>query len=509
MTFEDRSWSASLADVGCVIDYDAMVDLAMAHGRADGFLDRHETFLYRNGASQVPIVLIENEEALTSYLQAVAQEVNVDPTDARLTMENGELTIEPEIDGRKLDVASSAQTALQLLRTGTWAEFELPVSPILAKVKQADLTGAEEDAWKLVSAPITFTHNGLSFPISTEHLTQALQIDSLNQASIDPTILHDRIQQISQETRESPTNVLLGWDGGPVVVQADVDGWEVDVPAIEDLATVLVQSDDRIAPLPMKPVKAAARADNVAELGLESPLGYGSSSFIGSSAARAENVRVSARNISYKLVEPGGTFSFNDLLGPITEDAGYVSGTIIQDNWVESDIGGGVCQVSTTVFRAAAQSGFRFNEWNPHSWRLAFYEADGSDPGLDAAIYQADPSGDWSLDLVFENPLDSWLLLVVTTEGETVTAQYFGKNPGWNVELHPAQVSEPIEPGPAQERENPDLAPGERKLVQSAQPGYVVSVRRVISSADGEIIADGNFVSDYIPQPEAWEVGPN
>src|SRR5699024_8901136 len=150
-------------------------------------------------------------------------------------------------------------------------------------------------------------------------------------------------------------------------------------------------------------------------------------------------------------------------------------------------------------FRAAANAGFRFSEWNPHSWRLAFYEADGSDPGLDAAIYQAP---DWELDLTFTNPLDSWLLLVVTTDGDWVTAHFYGKNPGWNVEIHPAQVSEPIQPGPPIERENSSLAPGERQMVQSAQPGYLVRVRRVITEADGEVLADGEFVTDYVPQEE-------
>jgi vancomycin resistance protein YoaR len=265
---------------------------------------------------------------------------------------------------------------------------------------------------------------------------------------------------------------------------------------------------ERSLPLPLKPVKAAARVDNMHELGIETHLAAGSSSFAGSSRERAANVRVSADHVSFKLVGPGELFSFNDLLGPISEDHGFVSGTIISGDWIASDIGGGVCQVSTTVFRAAANAGFQFSEWNPHSWRLAFYESDGSSPGFDAAIYQPNTQWESEQDLRFENPLDSWLLLMMVIDGDTVRAHFYGRDTGWSVEMFPAEVSEPKPLPDPVERVNPALAPGERRLVQQAAPGYVVRLRRRVTSADGDVIADGEFVSDYVAQPEAWEVGP-
>lgn len=506
--FENEVWHASLADLGFSIDYDAMIDIAMGHGRENGPLDRYKTFVRHDTPNDVPLVLKEDGNGPTSFLNEIAGDIDIAPTDARLEMIDGEVTVQPEKPGRAVDIDEAIESTLDLLKAGKPASLPISTRPVDPKVTQNELDGAKADAWNLIKEPIVFTHEELDYPVTPEDLTRALQIDSHNQASLDPSVLRERFEQINSVTKRESRNVMLGWDSGLYVVQEDVDGAEVDYDKMEDLAVELSMSSDRHAELAMKPVKAAARADNIAELGIDTHLAYGSSSFVGSSAARAENVRVSARNISYKLVAPGETFSYNDLQGPITEDHGYVSGTIISGNWVESDIGGGVCQVSTTVFRAAAKAGFRFSEWNPHSWRLAFYEADGSDPGLDAAIYQAESEWEWSLDLTFKNTLDSWLLIVVTTEGDWVTAHLYGKDPGWNVEMHPAQVSAPIQPGPVVERENPALAPGERRMVQTAQPGYVVSVRRVISAADGEVLADGNFVSDYVPQPEAWEVGP-
>lgn len=506
--FAGQSWDASLADLGFSLDYAAMIELAMAHGRTDGVTDRYRTFVSPDEATQVPLILNEDTEQLTSFLEGIAGEIDIDPTNARLALVEGQITVEPHVDGRALDISSARQEALARLREGKRATIGLKTTTVPAAVTGEDLAGAKQDAWRLVSEPVVFMHEDLAYPVGSDHLTAALRIDAKNKASLDPTVLQERFTQIGQAVATSPRNVMLGWDNGLYVVAEDVDGAEVDFEAMSERVLELAASDERTAQLPMKPVRAAARADNLDELGIETHLAYGSSSFAGSSAARAENVRVSSDNISFKLVAPGETFSFNDLIGPISEEYGYVSGTIIQGDWVSSDIGGGVCQVSTTVFRAAANAGFRFSEWHPHSWRLAFYEADGSDPGFDGAIYQANTEWETDLDLRFENVLDSWLLLMMVIDGSTVRAHFYGKDPGWNVEIHPARVSEPIPPGPPVERENSNLAPGERKLVQQAQPGYLVRKRRVITAADGSVIADGDFVSDYVPQPEAWEVGP-
>jgi vancomycin resistance protein YoaR len=241
---------------------------------------------------------------------------------------------------------------------------------------------------------------------------------------------------------------------------------------------------------------------------LDGHLAYGSSSFAGSSETRAANVVAACTNISYKLVPPGGSFSFNDLMGPITVENGFVEGKIIQGNWTASDLGGGVCQVSTTVFRAALFAGFKFNEWYAHGWRLAFYEADGSPPGMDAAIYQPNTPDEFEKDLVFENPLESWLLIMMVVDGATAYAHLYGKDNGWEVEVFEPRVSEPKEPGDPVVRENPEMARGERRKVQNAQPGYTVYLRRKVTDADGNVVSDGDFVSDYRSQPEAWEVGP-
>ena len=508
-TFEGRTWNAGVADLGMAVDYDAMIEGAMAQGRDGSVADRYLTLLAEGEERRVPLVIARDDATLASYLAGIATEIETEARNARLIRNGAQVDIRDHVAGRRLDIEQARTATIAAVSTGRTSTIELTTTPLAPEVTSSQLEAAREEALLLIGEPIIFTYGNDNFPIDSESLTAALVIDRDGTASLMAERIGDRLDEIASAVSTAPRNVMLGWDDGLYVVEDDVDGLALDRETLAHILTETARSETRTAPLPVTPIRAEARADNVDDLGINGHLAYGSSSFAGSSETRATNIVVSANNVSYKLVGPGEFFSFNDLLGPISVDNGFVEGTIILGDWAASDLGGGVCQVSTTVFRAALNAGVRFQEWNPHSWRLGFYEADGSAPGLDAAIYQPNTPDEFEKDLIFENPLDSWLLLMMVVDSDTVYAHLYGKDNGWNVEIFDARVSEPKSIGMPVERENPDLAPGERRKVQNAQPGYVVRVRRKVTDHDGTIISDGDFVSDYRSQPEAWEVGPD
>ncbi len=507
--FEGRTWNASLADLGMAVDYNAMIEGAMAQGRNGSLVDRYLILMAEGEEHWVPIAIDRDHSVFDSYLTKIATEIDTEARNARLVRNGAQVDIRDHVAGRRLDIEQARTETIAAVSTGRTSTIELTTTILAPKVTSAQLAAAREEALLLIGEPIIFTYSNDNFPIDSESLTAALAIDRDGTASLMADRIGDRLDEIERAVSTAPRNVMLGWDDGLYVVENDADGATLDREILAQLLTETARSETRTAPLPVTSVRAAARTDNVHDLGIDGHLAYGSSSFAGSSETRATNVVVSANNVSYKLVGPGEFFSFNDLLGPITVENGFVEGTIILGDWAASDLGGGVCQVSTTVFRAALNAGFRFEEWNPHSWRLGFYEADGSAPGLDAAIYQPNTPDEFEKDLIFENPLDSWLLLMMVVDGGTVYAHLYGKDNGWNVEIFDARVSEPKPVGEPVQRENSALASGERLKVQNAQPGYVVRVRRKVTDHNGNVISDGDFVSDYRSQPEAWEVGPD
>jgi vancomycin resistance protein YoaR len=505
----DRSWTASLEDLGMAVDYSSMLSTAMDSVRGEGVLNQYSHLVQRDARHEVSLFLHQDRAALDSFVEGIARDISVEPRDARLYKSGASVETLDHRIGRSLDVDDAIEKATRAVRSGRSATVRLSVSELTPDVTREALEASKAAATRLISEPVVFTLDDREFVLDTDQLSAALSIGGDNSVSLDTARMEDRIAAIERDVAIAPKNVTLAWDGGLYVVEGDTPGRKLDRDALAERLGELAASSDRIAALPVAEVKAPARADNLDELGLETHLASGYSSFVGSSYERAANVEVSARNINYKLIGPGEEFSFNELLGPITEEKGYIAGTIIQGDFAATDIGGGVCQVSTTVFRAAQNAGFQFKEWHPHSWRLAFYEADGSPPGLDAAIYQAHNEWEWELDMRFVNPLDSWLLLMMVVDGNWVSAHFYGKDPGWTVEVFPARVSDPKPIPEPVKKVNPALAPGERRKVGTAQPGYTVWVRRKVTAADGTVIADGDFVSDYVSQPEAWEVGPS
>ena len=507
-TFEDQTWPASLTDLGMIVDYESMLEQAWNQGRDGSVIDRYATLLNQGDTHNVPLSVLQDDLKLSAFLENIDEQIHIDSKNARLVRRGSEIDILADATGRALDLEAARNETIAAVLTGRTSTVALKSIPIPPDVAAADLEGAKEDAITLVGEPVIFTYGDITYYIDTEELTGALTIDRDGTAVLNLEKLQGRLDDIAADVLTPAANAKLGWDDGVYVIEDDVDGTGLDLEVIGPLLLDTARTTTRSVPLPVQTLKAGARADNIEELGLDGHLTYGSSSFAGSSETRAANVIAACDNVSYKLVGPGEQFSFNDQMGQISIENGFVEGKIIQGNWTASDLGGGVCQVSTTVFRAALLSGFKFNEWYAHGWRLAFYEADGSPPGMDAAIYQPNNADEFEKDLVFENPLDSWLLLMMVVDGDTAYAHLYGRDNGWTTEIFEPRVSEPKEPGEPVTRENPELARGERRKVQNAQPGYTVYLQRKVSDADGNVVSDGDFVSDYRSQPEAWEVGP-
>lgn len=508
LTFEDRTWNASLGDLGMAIDYDAMLDQAWALGRDDGVVGRYAVLLDQGADRNVPLILTQRAETLDAYLTNIAGEIAVPSRNARLVRRGSEIQILADQTGAELDTEKARADVLAAVTHATPSEIALSTVEIPPEVTAADLEGAKEDAVVLVSDPIVIQRGDSSWEIGPGDLTAALIIPKDGSARLDPATIAPILDNIAAEARQEPANAVLGWDGGLYVVENDKDGREVNVARLSELVVAAAATQDRTIKLPMEPIKAEVRGDNRETLGIAGLIEEGSSSFAGSSEARAENVRIASEHISYKLIAPGELFSFNDNLGPISKERGFVEGKIISGEWTTDDLGGGVCQVSTTVFRAALKAGLPFDEWNPHTWRLAFYEADGSWPGMDAAIFQPNDPNEWEADLSFTNTTDSWMLLQMIVDGETAIAQLFGAELDYTVEIDPPTVGKPIPPPRKPvEKENPKLRKGERNKVQNAAPGVKVELTRRLLR-DGQVIDSGVFESAYEPQSEVWEVGP-
>jgi len=512
ITFEHNGmrWNASLADLGFAVDYKATLLGAFQRGRDDGLLGRYAIWFDGGSSREVfPVHFTEHAATLASYLATLGKDVAVPATNATLVQDGATLSVIEDVAGSRLDTDRLRPEVVSAVHAARPATLDLPMTPVPARITAKKLASVRDAAAALLEGPVTIVAGDASWAIEPETLANALVIpDDTSSASpsLDPALLTDAVTEIASSLYVSPVNAVVGWDNGPYAIEKGQYGRWVDAKELAKAVAEAATREDRTAQVPFAPIAPDVHSDNLDTLGLAGLMAAGDSSFEGSSPERAENVEVAAKHISATLIPPGAQFSFNDSLGPISVENGYVEGKIIQGDWYASDLGGGVCQVSTTVYRAALKAGMTFDEWHPHSFRVSFYELDGWPPGIDAAIYQPNSPDEWEMDLKFTNPTNGWMLLQMVEDSGHVTAQLYGTPLGYDIELDTPVVSDPIPPPEPKERTTTKLPAGQRQEIQVAAPGYNVTLTRSFLK-NGKVVDQDTFVSQYQPQPEIWEVG--
>jgi vancomycin resistance protein YoaR len=247
--------------------------------------------------------------------------------------------------------------------------------------------------------------------------------------------------------------------------------------------------------------------ENLAALKIETRLGRGDSNYDGGSWQRDENINVGVSLLNGTLVRPGGEFSFNDAIGAIGPEAGFVEASVVVAERVGSDYGGGICQVSTTVFRAALLAGMPIGEWHPHTYRLSGYERDGWGPGFDASILQLTSDPITGADFTFTNFTDGWLLVEAWTDWPYVIVNIYGPETGNTIEIVNHWQSDPITNNEDVVVYTSDLPSGQRRQTEWPMAGLETSFVRMIYDPKGEVVGERQFYTYFQGRGNVYEVG--
>jgi vancomycin resistance protein YoaR len=293
---------------------------------------------------------------------------------------------------------------------------------------------------------------------------------------------------------------------------------EVIEPAFEerhlDVEATIAQINQELAknvhtiPLvfQIKPPEVTAEA-TAGQLGISELVSEQSTYFVGSSVERINNIKVAAARFHGLLIPPNAVFSFNEHIGDVSLDTGFAEALIIYGGRTIRGVGGGVCQVSTTVFRAAYFGGFPIVERNSHAYRVGYYERGDTwrGPGLDATVFAP------LVDFKFKNDTPYWLLMetYVNPNASRITWKFYSTSDGREVMVNPPDVQNVVPaPEPVYE-ENPELAQGEIKQVDYAADGADVAVVRTITRDGIQINPDERPVrTHYQPWRAVFEYGP-
>lgn len=321
----------------------------------------------------------------------------------------------------------------------------------------------------------------------------------------DPEKLEKIFSQIGSEVNRPTKEALFEFQDGKVVnFQTSEEGREIDQSESE----YLVFSSFSQYPyretielnLPVKKVLPKITTSQSNQLGIVQLLAVGESFFQDSIPTRVHNIFLASSKFHGVVIAPGETFSFSKYVGLVSSKTGYLQAYVIKDKKTILEDGGGVCQVSSTVFRAALNAGLPIVERHPHYYRVSFYEQGGYPPGLDATVYPPSP------DLKFLNDTPAHILIQIKIDEKQkrLAFEFYGTYDGRRVEVtKPIIYSKSPPPEPVY-TDDPTLKLGVIKRIDYAHYGAKVSFSRKVYLNNGEIKEEQTFWSNYVPWPAQY-----
>jgi vancomycin resistance protein YoaR len=296
---------------------------------------------------------------------------------------------------------------------------------------------------------------------------------------------------------DKPVNPKLQMtEKGPIVVEEGSEGKMVNrTKLIADLDGKIGEEKSEIK-LPVEVMKSMIDVDNIDKLGIKELIAVGSSDFSYSPVNRIHNITVGAERYNGTVIAPGEEFSFTTRLGSVDAASGYLPELVIADDETRPEYGGGLCQVSTTMYRAALNAGFPITDRSPHQYRVSYYEP----AGQDATIYVPNP------DLKFINDTKNYVMIEAVIDGSILTFNFYGTKDGREVTVTEPEIYNITSPPSPIYIYTSSLAPGEKWQVDTAHYGADATFYRYIKYSNGEK-KEEEFFSRYQAWSAKFKVG--
>jgi vancomycin resistance protein YoaR len=506
LSYEDRRWQPAPEELGIAVDLDqSLVDTYNA-GRGTGLLANIRPLI---GLSQqrfdLPLQMEVDAERLRAYLQRVAAEVEQPAREATLTVTEHGVQSTQSAEGRMVLIDKTASEIIRSLQTYRPQVVVLRTRAVQPQVSKEAIAEARHAMEAMLAAPIELVFRKQTFTIGVKALRDMIEVRQ-DGGKVNVYFDQAKLQQwVTQSTKHIGAPAVeprVSWnDGALKITEGGQPGWRIDIDRTIDMINEVALTTSRQLELPTEVVQPYVTAETLGTLGITELVSTGKSGFSGSPEYRITNIKAGVKRMDGMVIPPGAEFSFNDNIGEISEQYGFVEGYAIIDNRTQKEMGGGVCQVSTTLFRAAFYAGLPFTAWTPHRFRLDWYERYDT-IGMDAAIYT-----DIGPDLSFINDTKHWLLIQATVDDaeQSVTFHLYGtKIPGRSVERTEPVITN-IQPAPSRPVyiDDPEQPIGKLHQTDTARDGMDVEIKRFVKQ-DGKVVRTDTFLTNFAPWPNIY-----
>ncbi len=510
----EKGYEISPNDLGLVFDTDELASQIFGFGRNgnawQNFTDQVTSFFK---AVRFQAIYNLNEDALIKKVAEIAAENDIPEKDYEINY----------VGGGKFSLLNEKQTGERIDQKAIIEQIknqtkQIKYSIITFSPKVYEPQVSLENAERRLKAAnqildgeeLKLVYSELSFSFDTDTIGGLIKSrpkgDDLD-LYIDRDKTLKQLEVIAGEINREPQNAILqAQDGKVTAFKISQEGRSLDRE--QSLVNVgnalLARSIDGVKEINTKTVELKVdvtqpevTSSSLESYGLKELVASGTTNFKGSPANRVHNITVGANAINGTLIKPGESFSTLEKLGEIDASGGYLPELVIKENRTVPEYGGGLCQVSTTLFRAALNAGMEIISRSNHKYRVSYYEPP---VGMDATIY--DPAPDFK----FKNNYGSYILIQASIVGTKITFDFYGTKDSRIIEIGTPEVYDYTDPGPAIEVPSDTLAPGERKQLEKAHQGCSAKFHYKISR-DGATLQERDFFSKYVAWPERWLVG--
>ncbi|MDD5415477.1 MAG: VanW family protein [Candidatus Daviesbacteria bacterium] len=500
-SFARGSFTVDLATASASIDYSVL---------DENFKNSHKnSLIFFTSSKMFPKITLSLDKQLDNIANAVYQK----PQNAELVFDeilnpegspSARIQIKESGNGMELDKGKILQEVQNFLLNGKY-EPQLPIQVVPPKITTGHVIRAKEILEATMKEPIKLVFNSNVWILDTKQLLTLLDLQTgdllldKDKASLYlDTIARDIDQQVQEGLFEFNPNTKR-----VVAFRPSRQGQKLDqektYQMITDALSNPTGNEPKTIQLPVDTIKPKIQTQDVNSLGIKELLGEGISRFAGSIQNRIYNINLTASKLNGVLVPPGETFSFNATVGDITAATGFKQAYVIKEGRTVLDDGGGVCQDSTTLFRAVLNAGLPVVKRTAHAYRVGYYEQ-GFPPGLDATVFYP------SVDFQFKNDTPAHVLIQAYTSGLTLYIDLYGTPDGRIVSISTPVVTNQTPPPPELRQDDPTLPRGTVKQVDWSAWGANVSFKRTVVR-NGQTLISETWKSSFKPWQAVYLIG--
>lgn len=495
LSFNGSTWQTPKKAI--LFETDATINEAYQYGRRLKIADY--LLLLINRKTNFPLKISEGKtEAMELLINNIAGVVEIPPIDPSIDATGKTIKIVNGVDGVVIDSESLSKKLNETAEQLSKQKISIPTKNVSRQLTNDQTKSLQEKAEKLAQKNLTLTLDDEKIVLNGKTLVGFLNTDGESVVELEK--VNQYTAGLSESLNKEPQDAKFEFEEGKVKEFAPgKDGISVlpveTAKKIEEMMINLLGSEEKSGNIQILAMRTPPKVttEKVNELGIRERIGRGESYYQHSIPNRIYNVALASTRLNSALVAPGEEISFNKLVGEVSGATGYRQAYIISGGRTVLGDGGGLCQVSTTLFRAAMNAGLPILERWGHAYRVSYYELN-SKPGVDATVIA--PSKDFR----FKNDTPHHILIQTINDPKTLhlVIEIYGTSDGRVATITEPKVWGNTPPLPTIYQDDPTLPVGTMKQVDWAAPGAKASFEYKVTR-NGETIQEKTFTTNYQP----------